>query len=559
MDRITVEILKYNNRRFFSFFFFVLFSAFLAGCSGLPDNLTHEFKLMPKRLSDSAALMKTKKEAFDKLSSHSEWNFFSPYLESEKWQEKFLLASDEYNLAKTLFDTKIAPMADRNEPEDAPAFTLLVDEFKKHISASLVAANHADTRIGFLVDVRNTADKKYETAKRQYAKNLSLQRRFTQKANKATKAYSHKKDDLTQRVEGLNKLVADGGSSYAALKTEYHKNTSTNYARFGDAAVALAITTKNIVEYEAKHAKKVGELYRSYVKVLADQRVEYYVVIGRASWCAGEYCGSGNEANFPAVQVDAKVFEYFDTLNDGSVAKYRKSWGSEKLTIHVQQDKWNALRLNPKAGMSRSHSYADYWIQQTYTKTFHKYIEIVNNETKEIPWAVVDEDSFWKNYDNLGMALLTKPYGYYEEDSLKDAQPVGMATVAKPVMRNGVATGSNQYGEWRRSNGHSFFYYYGMYRLFGGFIGPRRYSYNDWNGYSSRRRGYSYYGSNNQYGTYGSRTYSNSRYRNSSYARRNPADVRSAASGVSRSSRSNPSVRGAGSSSRSRGPSGGGK
>ena len=554
-----MEILKYNNNRFIGFFLYVFIAVFLAGCSGLPDNLMHEFKLMPNRLSDSEALIKTKKDAFDKLSSHSEWNFFSPYLESEKWEEKFIVASDEYSQAKKLFDTKITSMADRNEPEDAPAFSKLVDEFNKYLHASMLAANHADTRIGFLVTTRDTADKKYEMAKRQYANNLSLQKRFTQKANKAAKSYSHKTDDLSERVAGLDKLAAENSVSFTTIKTEYHKNTSTNYARFGDAAVALGQTTKNIGEYAAKHDKKVDELYRSYVKVLADQRVEYYVVIGRASWCEGEYCGSGNEEHFPAVQVDAKVFEYFDALNDGSVAKYRKGWRSEKFNLAVQKDKWNALRLNPKAGMSRSHDYADYWVQQTYAKTFHKYIEIVNNETMEKPWAAVNENSFWKNYDNLGMALITKPYGYYEEDSLRDAQPVGMATVATPVMRNGVATGSNQYGEWRRSNGNSFFHYYGMYRLFGALMGPRRYSYNDWNGYSSRRSGYSYYGRNNEYGTYGSRTYSNSRYRNSSYARRNPGEVRSAASGTARSSRSNPSVRGAGSSSRSRGPSGGGK
>ncbi|MDH5388707.1 MAG: hypothetical protein OEY06_09675 [Gammaproteobacteria bacterium] len=552
--------MKYNNNRFIGFFFIVFLAALLSSCSGLPDLLMHEFKLMPKRLVDNEALIKTQKEAFDKLSSHAEWTFFSPYLESEKWIDKFNVAKDELSKAKHLYDTQIEPMADNNEPEEAQAFTQLIEQFNKHMYASSAAAYYADKRIDFLVTTRNTAAELYAKANQQYEKNLSLQRLFVSQAGAATEKYPNKKDDLTERVAGLDTLVKESSDSYLILKTEYNKNSKANYAHFGDAIVALNISTQKVARYEDEHSNKVDELYRSYVKVLADQRVDYYVVIGRATWCEGEYCGSGDEARFPAVQVDAETFEYFDALTINSIAQYRRSWGGDdKLSLKIPQDKWNALRLNYKSGKSSSHDYGEYWVDSTSTKTFHKYIEIVNDKMTEKDWQAVSDDNFWKNYENLGMAIVTKPYGYYEEDGLKDAQPVGMATVAKPVVSNGVATGSNQYGEWRHSNGNSYWHYYGMYRLFGDLVGPRRYSYNDWNSYSGRKRGYGYYGRNDEYGTYGSSTYSSSRYRNSKFATRNPGEVRSAASGKSRTSRSTPSVRGAGSSSRSRGPSGGGK
>jgi hypothetical protein len=554
-----VEILKYNNR-FINFFLVVFLTAFLSGCSGLPDKLTHEFKLMPKRLTDNEALIKTQKEAFDKLSSHSEWPFFSPYLESEKWIDKFNLAKDELSKAKKLYNTQVEPMADRNEPEDAQAFTQLIAQFNKHIYASSGAAYYAEKRIDFLVTTRNTADMIFDKTSRQYGNNLSLQRQFSSQANAAAKSYPDKKDDLTTRVAGLDTLIKESSDFYGTLEAEYNKKRSSNYARFGDAAVGLNKTTQKVVKYEGEQSNKVGELGRSYVKVLADQRVDYYVVIGRATWCEGEYCGTGGEARFPAVKVDAKIFEYFDTLASNSIAKYRRSWGgNDQFTLKIPQDKWNALRLNYKSGKPRNHDYGDYWVDSTYSKTYHKYIEIVNDKMTEKEWQLVSEEFFWKNYENLGMAIVTKPYGYYEEDGLKEAQPVGLATVAKPVIRNGVATGSNQYGEWRGSNGNSFWHYYGMYRLFGALAGPSRYSYNDWNSYSGRQRGSAYYGRNNEFGTYGSSTYSNTRYRNGSFASRNPGEVRSATSGKARSSRSNPSVRGAGSSSRNRGPSGGGK
>jgi hypothetical protein len=96
-----------------------------------------------------------------------------------------------------------------------------------------------------------------------------------------------------------------------------------------------------------------------------------------------------------------------------------------------------------------------------------------------------------------------------------------------------------------------------MYSMMNAFMPSNRYSYNQWNGYNSAGRGSSYYGRNNEYGTYGSRTYSNPKYQNSSYSRRNPNIVKGVRSG--KISRISNSVRGAGPSGRGKGPSGGGK
>ena len=178
---------------------------------------------MPKRLTDNETLIKTQKEAFDELSSHSEWNFFSPYLESEKWIDKFNVAKDELSKARNLYDTQIEPMADRNKPEDAQAFTQIIEQFNKHMYASNVAAYYADKRIDFLVTTRNTADELYEKASRQHENNLSLQRQFASQANTAAKKYPNKKDDLTKRVAGLDTLVKETSGFYRTLKTEYQK------------------------------------------------------------------------------------------------------------------------------------------------------------------------------------------------------------------------------------------------------------------------------------------------------------------------------------------------
>jgi hypothetical protein len=132
-----------------------------------------------------------------------------------------------------------------------------------------------------------------------------------------------------------------------------------------------------------------------------------------------------------------------------------------------------------------------------------------------------------------------------------------MSMIAEPTMVNGQATGSNQYGQWQQSNGNSFWHYYGMYSMFNAFMPSNRYSHNQWNGYNSAGRSSSYYGRNNEYGTYGASTYSNAKYKNSAYSRRNPNVIKDVRSG--KISRVSNSVRGAGPSGRGKGPSGGGK
>ncbi|MBQ0791345.1 MAG: hypothetical protein KBT81_02290, partial [Oleispira antarctica] len=299
--------------------------------------------------------------------------------------------------------------------------------------------------------------------------------------------------------------------------------------------------------------KLLQQLDRSYVKILSDQRIDYYVIVGRATWCEGDYCNDGNSYRFPKSKVDQNTFEYFESLTVSTIAD--KGWGS--LSVNIPQARWDALNISPRLRWPSNHDYAEFWVDNTVAHTFHKYTIIDNETVIEQDWKNVSNDLFWKNQADLGMAIASKPLGFYESEVMTSAEPVGMSMIAKPTTVDGVSTGSNQYGEWRQSNGNSFWHYYGMYSMFNAFMPSNRYSHNQWNGYNSAGRSAPYYGRNNEYGTYGSSTYSNSKYKNSSYSRRNPNVVKGVRSGnISRVSNS---VRGAGPSGRGKGPSGGGK
>jgi len=547
--------LNYIKNNVIRIAYFFIIGLALSACSSLPEHLLNQVERMPAVMSQHQALIEQEKNKFDGFSADKEWGYIRPYLEKEKWAEYFNRAANELSAARSYFESDVLSLAEKNDPQDATRLTVNIVLFNEKIAASLASAQHAAKRADFLIRVRDTAAAIHKNALLEFSALKKARTELTAKAEKAIAKYAHKKSDINKRLDELELIVNKGAVSVRQLVDEFKKKDNVDFALFGDASVALSDTLQQVLEYQNKTAEKLDELYRSYTKVLADQKIQYFIDIGRASWCEGEYCGNGRTKVYPSVQVDKNVFKYFDELNQDLIASYR--WN--RLSLKIPGEIWQALRINEKWNWSRGDSHADYWVQKTYTKTFHKYVEIVNDKMSEGEWLAVDEDSFWQQFDNLGMSILTKPYGYYEEDSLKDAQPVGMAAIAKPTVVNGVATGSNQYGSWQQGNGGSFWQYYGMYRMFGDLMGPsRRYYYNDWSGYNNNRSG-SYYGRNNEYGTWGSGTYNNSRYRNSGYARSNPDDVGRARSGKTAGYRSAASVRGAGASSRSRGPAGGGK
>lgn len=547
--------MKQIYKSLFSLISLMIAALLLSSCSGLPDNMVHEAKLLPYKIKQQGIFINERKTAFEHLNTHKEWSFIQPYLEKEQWSAFFVTASNELANANALYESKIKPMLDRDDPKDRDDFSRLLYQFDKLYKASTEAAFKAEQRMAFMITIRDTAPAIYDQARREWAQVKALESQLITQANKAMKDYGPKTDDIKQRVKAISEMASTAQNAMNRITEQFKKFPTMDYALFGDESVNLSQTLKQTQQYHKVASSKLNELYRSYVKVLADQRIEYYVVIGRANWCEGEFCGNGSTRHYPPAQVDEKMFEYFDALTVNTIATNRPGFFSDdKFKLYIPEARWNALKIQKKWSWPRGDDYADYWVEKTYADTFHKYIEIVNDKMTEGGWVKVDENSFWQQYDNLGMAILSKPYGSYEEDAIKEAQPVGMATIATPTMKNGIPVGSNQYGEWRHSNGQSFWYYYGMYHVIGSLIGPRAYYYNDWRGYSSRARGKPYYGRDEQYGTWGSSTYSHSRYRNSDYARRNPDSAK-----TSRSSRASSSIRGAGASNRSRGPAGGGK
>jgi hypothetical protein len=534
----------------------------LVGCSGLPEHLTREAEAIPQLLEQQQQGLASHRQKFANLKQHNQWEFIQPYAEREDWSQYQKLAASKLTEAGDLYNKKIIPLLDRDKPEDSEQMRGLLKQFKSLLEASNFNAMHYSRRSEFLLNTKKQAREINNQASTDAESISMMLGQLKTRVSSLSEKYSHKSDNLKQRLQKAEQINRDSQLAQGLVSNEFTKVSSgkADYALLGDSALKLTGLLAEMTSYKKTLDGKLNELDSNYTKVLTDQRIDYFVVIGRASWCNSDGCGNGTTYRYPAVQVDAETFDYYDAITVDTIAELRSSWGRESFKLNVTAKAWGALKLDKKRQFPYGDEEADYWIEKLQVQAMHKYLLINNGEGKETDWVKVSENDFWLHQQDLGMAIESKPYGFFREDMIKTAEPVGMATIAEPTMVNGVATGSNQYGEWRQSNGHSVWHYYGMYRLFGDLLGSgRNYSYDDWSAYNQRNRNKPYYGREDEYGTYGSSTYSNARYRNSSYARRNPSDVISAGSGGRNTSRSTSSVRGAGSSNRSRGPAGGGK
>jgi hypothetical protein len=489
---------------------------------------------------------------FKNLQSTEDWAFLQPYADREEWAAALTSANTEFSAATKINNEVITPILDRDHEDDIKPLVLAIAEGNAFIEVSTRNSNYPYKRSRLILDARKYKEAYFKQILKIEPDAEKIMARFINSASISKKTHPKKTDDINSTIVVTQALLQTLSDQNSILLKEY-ASKNTDFALYGDTYQAILAQEKLLKQHVKESTERLQQLDRSYVKVLADQKVDYYIVIGRATWCEADGCGTGSNYRFPEAPVDADTFDYFDSLTVSTIAE--KGWGS--LSYNVPKARWNALNISAGKNWPSSHGYAEFWVDNTLAATYQKYTIIENDKTKETDWIRVSNDDYWKNEADLGMAIVTKPLGFYESEIITSAEPVGMSMIAEPTMVNGQATGSNQYGQWQQSNGNSFWHYYGMYSMFNAFMPSNRYSHNQWNGYNSAGRSSSYYGRNNEYGTYGASTYSNAKYKNSAYSRRNPNVIKDVRSG--KISRVSNSVRGAGPSGRGKGPSGGGK
>lgn len=497
-------------------------------------------KDMETSLADLSTEIGSRETSFTSLSDTPEFKSrYALYASREKWAASFDKARAKLSEAQTISNGNLAQLLEKNSRKD----TQTVDALLNRINDIRMDANRlAAFPVNRLEQIRY-AEKNMPQLRDKAVADLSGQRNListlVSTAEKSKEKHPGRKDEIDKRLKPLTDGYTDAVAAMAVLTRET-TSASPDYAHIVDATVTIEKHLPFVKKEQPLLLARLGELDRSYSKTLIDMNAEYHVRIGRVSWEESEYLEypAETEYSYDPVQVDDETYEYFASWPDEKNVGQLTRFFGRSFSPKVEQKMWDRLGLDPMANWPPSDNEAEYFIKDTPSRLFHKYRIVENGNISETGWVEVAEDFFYANEDNLGMDLIVKPYGFFEDEAVKTASPQGMAYVDNP-----------RYGRWVTGrDGLSFWEFYGMYSLMNNLIGMR-YSRPDYDTWTRDYRGRKpYYGpgqGENRYGSGG--VFTRNRYAGSTYSR----------SGGFR--RMEDSVRGAGAMSRGRGPGGGGK
>lgn len=518
----------------------------LTGCGeGLPDRVREQAKAIPDNLDAAQKQVDSQKTKFASLKGKKTFKPMADYAAKEKWDSFFDQANTTLTRARDLNDKELAPLVKKNDPQTANRVMIET----KRVSQIIQEARHQAkapfnrmARIQAAMD--DTANIRSVTQKSAKKIQDQIQSLMAGPVAQARGKFPDSAPAIDARVAPFLKMDQDTTTRLAAVEKEYKAHAAgqaVNYAAFITNADAITRDFTDLNTSGPKLEKDIGLLYQSYTKVLQDMKEDYFITVKRESWDERSDYYNPKSATFQR-QVTPAVYQALAETELESIADLTPGFSGLGFKNNIG-DSWKALGINPTENWpDRSHNAANFWVENAKETYFHKYLKEENGESTETGWEKVNASFYDQNLENLGMAILSKPYGQFEPDA--QAAPPGMAYV-----------GNSEYGEWKKDEqGTSFWSWYGRYAFFSHmfFFPPSYYHYGSWNRWNNNYRSKKpYYGKNKngkpKYGTRGSFTKNTPRYQNTTFSKTGGLKSRPA------------SVRGGGSSLRGGGPKSKGK
>ncbi|MDA3791338.1 MAG: hypothetical protein PF503_22925 [Desulfobacula sp.] len=456
----------------------------LTGCgAGLPKELKNEASALPNAIKTGQSQVDKHKDKYLSLTKSSEFKAVKAFALKENWAQKFQLAQDELKRAKILYDKDLKPLINKNKPELAPRVKQQITRIKKVLQDAEDIARSPVLRFSKIRETIVNATSLHSRSKKD-AEHISriVNEIKTGPLAKASTDFPDLSEKINTRFAPLSKLERQSQDHLSVVTAEFarHEAGSTaDYAAFTDSTQALASGLAQAKSLEKKITGEMAQLYDSYTKILKDMKEEFFVTIKRESWNENSDYYDPKFATFQR-EVSPELYEALTADNLDTIAVIKAGFTGSSFSSKIG-NLWKDLSINPaEQWPGRGHNAASFWVEDSKEAYFHKYTLEKNGETRETDWEKVDANFYDANLEYLGMAILVKPYGVFEQDRLTQAAPPGMAYV-----------GNSKYGKWEKNNsGNQFWSWYGKYALFSMLFSsrPSYYSYNSWNGWNNNYR-----------------------------------------------------------------------
>ncbi|NDY73608.1 hypothetical protein DO021_17840 [Desulfobacter hydrogenophilus] len=509
---------------------------FLTGCGqGLSDATKTQAKTVKQNLNVTQDFIEAQKKKYDRLSASPDFSAMAEYASREKWNTAFANAGATLTRAQKVYDKGLKVTIKQDKPEgEARAqaqikqVNSVIREAKNQAMAPFKRVSRIKAAMTGTLAMEKSALASAETI-------LSKVQRLEQgPVAKAKETFPDSEAKITARFAPFSKMADETKANTDIVESQYKAHTAgrADYAAFVTAADAIEQAKKTLSKDGPKFEKDLDQLYQSYTKILEDMKVDYYVNIHRESW--DERSDFYNPGIFVyTIPVSPAVFQALTQSEAESIADLTPGFSGMNMRVTPGlESAFKSLNLDLVKGWPDSrHNAATFYLESSQLNYFHKYLKEENGETSETGWEAVKASFYEQNLENLGMAILSKPYGEFEPDS--QAAPPGMAYV-----------GNSKYGEWKKDeSGNSFWSWYGRYAFFSSlfFFPPHYYSYGSWNRWNTDYRYKKpYYGqtkTGNTFGSQGTRMKQSPRYQNSTFSKTGglktaSASVRGGASGL---------------------------
>jgi hypothetical protein len=472
----------------------VLMGFTLAGCNRVPS----EYRATDERLEDS--LNDAKKEidlSEAGLKTRIQGSADVARLAKlAKFDDDFAAARQKVTAARELYNSKFRAAMKLQEPARGNE----VEAASNGIAGLLDEADDLRVRPGrraqLLLTLRSDRDATNRDLLRRAEALRASVAALEAKVPASQARHTNKKADLERRTQELQKEAATATTESTAFVAE--KDNVVAALQLDKAEEAMTEATDDSRDL----ASRLDQLDREYSKVLSDMRADMTVTIGRSSWQESSEYGRDTDYTFAPVVITAKQFASLvdspNKLDSGTIS---------------------SIGLDPLENMGADDS-AEYWVENVDTKLFHKYTIIENKATTAMDWQEVDAVKFDRHLDDLGMTIVNKPLGQYEDEADTNATPPGWQYVGNPAYGSWQQNAEGRYWAWGPGYGYYGGFYPGMWIWF--------VDWNDWNRSARGRR--SWYGRPDRdraYGTgsaYGARMYGGSTWATSGgYRRQDPA------------------------------------
>jgi hypothetical protein len=500
------------------FVLFLVVSIFSNSGPKLDKALKKQAKAVPDLIDAAESRIDKTHDKYKRLKASKDFSMVQTYAEKENWDNRFKEAKTALDRASNLYKTDLKPLIKENTPEVEGPVKQKIKQIKAVISEAETLSQTPAQRFS---DIRKTianADELNKTAQTRADRISQIVTLLeTGVVAKALADFPGLAEKINARLAPAKQLAEKSRTHLDMVTAQYTRHAngqSADYAAFTDSSQALAQNLDEAQAFDKKIHDQMGQLYTSYTKILKDMKEDYYVTIKRESWDERSDFYDPRFATFTR-QVSPEAYEILTSDSINTIAEITSGFTGSKFSNQVGSA-WDELHLNPTDQWHGGHNAASFWVEDAREAYYHKYILEKDGETKETGWEKVNANVYDANLEFLGMAILAKPYGTFEEDQLTQAAPPGMAYVDNP-----------KYGEWKEDDkGDRFWSWYGRYSFFSTlfFFPPTYYYYNSWSGWHNNYRyNRPYFGAarngSRTYGTYGSAVKRSPKFQSTNFAK----------------------------------------